>query len=92
MVQPAFAPGAEGEPAEPAATPSCATSIQARRRPSQPASPGMSKRSMKGAQRNLNEKASAHQLISPMSALDTPASRNQADCVEKISRNGRPEE
>ena len=56
------------------------------------ARPGTSKRSMKGAQRNLNEKASAHQLISPMSALDTPASRNQADCVEKISRNGRPEE
>jgi hypothetical protein len=47
---------------------------------------------MNGAQRNLNENASAQALNRPMSAFDTPDSRSHADCVEKISRNGRPEE
>ena len=47
---------------------------------------------MNGAQRNLNENASRHQLISPMACGGTPAPRSHADCVEKIKRNGSPEE
>ena len=73
-------------------TPSCASSIQARRRPSRADSSGRGSRSTSGAQTNLKEYPSAAQLKKVTALRSTPASPSHSDKDEKISKIGMPAE
>ena len=69
---------------------SCASSIQARRRPRRRVSTGSGRRSTSGDHRDFSEYAMPTSPTSPISVSVTPACSSRANRVAPVSASGKP--